>query len=117
MIRAKGGSDRAPGVSRSGLNPDIRKEFRPQKLSIADAVECDTSRHTQFAPAGTRGKIAGYPQHRFIEDGLDGCRDVHVALSERLPRIAGQASEELREGVIRHSQPGRVVEVGHVEPK
>ncbi len=117
MVRTKGGADRASRISRSGLNPDIRKDSRAQQLSIGDAVECHAPRHAEFTLASAHCEIAAYPQHRFIEDRLDRCRDVHVPLSERLLRIAGWSTKELRESVVGHPQAGRVVEVGHVQPE
>src|ERR1700719_561955 len=59
-------ADRATGVARRRLNPDVLELAVAQHLAVGDAIERHPAREAQIARAGTAGEAARQPQHRLF---------------------------------------------------
>src|SRR5579875_882972 len=111
------GAERAAGVARGRLHPDIAENLLSQELAVGDAVERDAARKTeifdiQFAPGGTRE-----PAYDFFGHLLDRRRKVHLTLGQRGFRLTRRAAEKIMKFRPSHGQTGCIVKIVYVEPE
>src|SRR5262245_45163228 len=85
---------RTARVPRRGLDPHALERAVALDLAIGHTVKRNSAGQTEVAQTSFLGDSAGQPQHDFLSDRLNGRRQVHVALSEFVFRLARQASEE-----------------------
>ena len=112
------GAERAAGVARRRLDPDVLERPFAQQPAVGDAVERDAAGQHQVLHAGLAG-AASRPMRSTTSSvtRLDAGRQIHVPLLERRLRLARRPAEQLVEPLVRHRQALAVVEVLHVQPE
>ena len=111
MIGRERRAERAAGVARRGLNPDVaRKPSREGSCRWRRNSARRRPRGRGFACRFPRER-ARQPQHDFFGDRLDRSREIHVALRQQLLRLARRAAEQLVERRVGHRQAGAVIEI------
>ena len=115
MIGRQCRPQRAAGIAGRGLNPNLVEIALAQQLSIGHAVERHAACKTEVAHARLSCQMAGHAGHDDFRDILDRSRQIHVALGQKLVRLACRAAEERIELRIGHAQSGTVVEIAHVQ--
>ena len=113
----KSGSQRAARVARGGLNPDALENSFAQEAAVGHAIERHAAGHAQIFFAGQFPRVSGQPQHDFLRHGLNGARQVHVALFDRLLRFARRAAEERVKASIGHGCAAQKIEIIQIHPK
>src|SRR5262249_19349003 len=78
----EGGSERAAGVTRSRLNPDVAVRSFPHDSSISNAVERDPSSHAQELNSQLTMNPSCESEHHFFGHLLHRGGNVHLALGE-----------------------------------
>ena len=114
-LASERGAERAAGVARRGLQPDLVEDFLAQQLAVRHAVERDAAREAQVAFAGFARHAARELDDHFFGDDLNARGQIHFALRQGRLGLARRAAEQLVELRIGHAQSGAVVEVVHVE--
>ena len=64
-------TERAAGIARRRLHPNIAKAAVEEHFPVGNAVECDAARETQVIHAGLVREAAGEAQDRIFQDRLD----------------------------------------------
>ena len=106
---------RAAGIAGCRLDPDVAKAALAQHLAVGDAIERHAAGKTEILHAGLGGEAAREPQDGVFQHRLDRRRDVHVLLLEPGLGIARRPAEQRIEALVRHGQPGAVVEIVEIE--
>ena len=115
VIGGVGRADRAAGIAGRRLHPDAVEQVLAQQLAVGDAVQRHAAGQADVLGAGLLLHRARQPQHDLLGDGLHRGREVHVVLGQKLFGLARLAAEQRAELLVRHAQPGAIVEVGLVE--
>src|SRR5688500_13513444 len=110
-------TERAAGISRSGLNPNVVERPFMKQAAVRDSVEPNTAGHYQRIEPSPTVQVAADAEDGFFQHRLNASRQIHVPLLDGRVRPALRAAEQPLELAIRH--PGRmpVAEVIHVQPK
>ena len=114
MARQQGGAERAARVARRRLNPYVVEAAVAQNFAVRHAVERDASGEAQVRETRLRPERTGQAKRGLLDDGLRRGGEVAVAPRYGVVRLAGGPEQFLELGA-RHSQPGAVVEVVHIE--
>jgi hypothetical protein len=75
-------SERAAGISRGRLDPDIVKRSFPKQTSISDAIQCDASGKAKISLVREPMRVPGHAQQGFLGDNLDGPCQIHLAFGD-----------------------------------
>ena len=111
-------ADRAAGIARRRLHPDVLEGAVAQDLAVGHAVERDAAGETEIVEAVLARERARQPQHDLLGHLLDRGRDVHVERREQiLCRVAHRRAEQLGEFPVGHGEAGAIVEIVEVEPE
>ena len=86
-----------------------------QHLAVGDAIERHAAGKTEILHAGLGGEAARQPQHDLLQHRLDRGGEVHVLLRHQRFRIARRRAEQRVEALVRHRQPGAVIEIVEIE--
>ena len=108
---------RAAGIARRRLNPDILERPFPQQPPVANAVERHAASQHEILHLRLSLHLPRHPQHDLLGHRLDARRQIHVPLFELGFRPARRPAEQLGEPAIGHRQPLAVIEVRHVHPE
>ena len=76
-------TQRTAGITGGGLDPDVFKGTFTQQAAIGHTVECHAAGQAEVFFAGIGMQRAGKTQHHFFGHGLNGCRQIHLALCDR----------------------------------
>src|SRR6185503_4229535 len=93
-------AERAAGVSRRGLDPEIVERPFAQDAPVGDAVERHAAGEAELGEAGLLPRVLGHLQHDLFGDLLDRAREIHLALGEEALRFARRSAEELVEPAV-----------------
>ena len=107
-------AQRAAGVPRRRLDPDVVERPLAQDAPVADAVERDAAGQAELAQPGLGVDVARRPQHRLLGNRLDRRGDVHLALGDGRLGPPRRPVEQRVEPARRHSETLAVLEVRHV---
>jgi hypothetical protein len=107
----EGGAERAAGVARGGLDPDVVEEPGAQDLAVGDAVEGDAAGQAEVLLARDRAGEAGHLQHDLFGDVLDRAGQVHLAQGDVRLGLAPLAAEQAGEAVVGHLQIVEITEI------
>jgi hypothetical protein len=99
------------------LHPYLLEAAVAQHLAVCDAIERDAAGEAQIARAGLGGQRPGQPQYRLLGDRLDRGCEIHMDLLEPVFRSPRRNPEQRSKAVIRHAQPGAVIEVLLIKTK
>jgi hypothetical protein len=80
--RQLGDAERAAGITRGRLDPEVRERPLAQQPAVADAVERDAARQAQVRRAGACVGGARHPQHDLFAHHLHRAREIHLALRQ-----------------------------------
>ena len=112
------GAERAAGIARGRLHPDVLERAVAQDLAVGDAVERDAAGEAEVVEAVFARQRARKPQHHLLGHRLDRGGDVHVERREQfLGRVAHRRAEQVGEFPIGHGQAGAIIEIVEVEPE
>src|SRR6185312_4833058 len=117
VIGAECGADRAAGIARSRLNPDLLEGAVAQHLAVGDAVERDAAGKAEIGDAGLARLRTRDTQHDLLGNRLQRRGDIHVEVVEPLRRLSRWAAEQRVEAPVRHFEAGAIVKTAKVEAK
>ena len=115
MTSRQGGANRASGVARGRLYPQIVKNILTQQLAVRDAVQCDTAGQAKIALPGGLANTPGEFDYDLFRHGLDRGGEIHFTLRQHAFRRARRTAEQLGEPLVGHRQAGAVIEVRHIQ--
>src|SRR5690349_12594131 len=90
-------AERAAGIARSRLNPEIFERSFAQDSTVRDAVQGDAAGEAEFLHAGFSVNVPRHSQQNFFGDDLNRSREVHFAFGQGRFRLARRSAEELVE--------------------
>src|SRR5437763_1395627 len=95
------GTDRAAGIARGGLDPDMVEVRQAlQQSAVRDAIERDAAGEAEVTALGVAQSAAREAKHRLLDDRLGRGGNVHVVDRDRRFRIAPLAAEQFLEGGV-----------------
>ena len=100
-------AERAAGVARRRLNPDVLERPVAQNLAVADAVERHAAGHDEVLRLRQRMQVPRALEHHLLAHDLHRRRQIHLALRDRRLRIARRPAEEPVELLARHRHARR----------
>src|SRR5215831_19976660 len=95
MVGGEGGPDRAPRVTRRGLDPEAGKIALAEQLAVGHEIESDPTGQAQVALAGALRDGSGELQHDLLGDKLDRGGEIHFSLRQPLFGLARRTPEQL----------------------
>ena len=117
MPDEQGRPQRAAGIARRRLNPDVVEWPLAEQPAVGHAVERHAACQDQVLHAGLAVDVPADPQHDLLGHRLDAGRQVHVPLLQRRLGSARRTAEQPVKPAVGHRQPLAVVEIIHVQPE
>ena len=84
MPHRKGGADRAAGIARGRLYPDILEGAVAENFAVGDAIERDAASEAEIVDPMLARERPREPQHHFLGHLLDRGGDVHMERREQV---------------------------------
>ena len=96
-------AERAAGIARGRLDPDVLELAVAQHLAVGDAIERHAAGEAEILGAGLAGERARQAQHDLLGHRLDRGGEIHVALGQQLVGLARRRAEQRVELVVGHA--------------
>src|SRR5215217_9452367 len=97
-------AERASGVARCRLDPDVFERHLLQHSSIRHAVQRNATSQTEMLHPGFTMNVTRHLQYHLFRDHLDAPREVHLALRDLRLGLPRWATEEFVKRAVRHPQ-------------
>ena len=108
-------ADRAAGVARRRLDPDIAEGSLAQHPAVGDAVERHATGQAQIIGVKLAPCRQRQARDHVLRHFLNRRREVHLALRQRRLGLTRRPAEQRVEALVGHRQAGHVVEIFGVE--
>ena len=110
-------AERTAGIAGRRLDPDVAKAAVAQHLAVGDAIERDTAGKTEIVHAGLVGETrVSRRTTSSVTAWIDAAMSMCCCVSQ-LFGLARRAAEQRIEALVRHGEPGAVVEIVEIEPE
>ena len=117
MPRGQRRAQRAAGIARGRLNPNLLKNFFAQNEAVRHAIERHAARQAEIFRAGHFARMARQQQHDFFRHHLNRARHVHVPLLDFFLRPARRPAEKRVKLLIGHRRAAQEIEVIQIQPE